>query len=285
MKAARGEWVRVIPAIVGLILIFSGQASAEDCNNNGIEDAIDIATGTSEDCQPNGIPDECDLSAGSPDENGNGIPDECDLAPIAVNEPWKNRYLSIILPAEQEWSIKITIVEMPDDPDRVGDVWWAGPETAIPNDPHPALIGAPLECTATPHSQVWTNGPLHLFGEAIVPWGPSSLIPTYEVRACLPDGTNCTAPIFIGTGWWGDVTAPFFNCCPNQPTFADIFTVVEKFKSTSASPDMVYTDISGFPVYGAPNMPDGTTNFTDIAMDVDAFEGIQYPFTVPACAP
>jgi hypothetical protein len=33
-----------------------------DCNGNGIEDAIDIALGTSLDCQPDGIPDECQLA-------------------------------------------------------------------------------------------------------------------------------------------------------------------------------------------------------------------------------
>ncbi|MCK4660932.1 MAG: hypothetical protein KAV82_15535, partial [Phycisphaerae bacterium] len=52
----------------------------EDCNDNGIDDAQDIAAGTSQDCQPNGIPDECDLAAGtSQDDNANGIPDECDV--------------------------------------------------------------------------------------------------------------------------------------------------------------------------------------------------------------
>ena len=52
-----------------------------DCNNNGIDDAIDIADGTSEDCNSNGIPDECDISSEfSNDCNTNGIPDECDIA-------------------------------------------------------------------------------------------------------------------------------------------------------------------------------------------------------------
>ncbi len=47
-----------------------------DCNNNGIDDAQDIATGTSLDCNANGIPDECELVGN--DCNGNGVPDECD---------------------------------------------------------------------------------------------------------------------------------------------------------------------------------------------------------------
>ncbi len=50
-----------------------------DCNNNGTEDAIDIAMGTSEDCNNNGVPDECDIAdMTSEDCNMNGVPDECD---------------------------------------------------------------------------------------------------------------------------------------------------------------------------------------------------------------
>ncbi len=33
-----------------------------DCNNNGIDDAVDISSGTSEDCNDNDIPDECEAS-------------------------------------------------------------------------------------------------------------------------------------------------------------------------------------------------------------------------------
>jgi hypothetical protein len=50
-----------------------------DCNNNQIPDACDLASGTSHDCNANGLPDECDIAAGtSQDANGNGIPDECE---------------------------------------------------------------------------------------------------------------------------------------------------------------------------------------------------------------
>ncbi|MBG81432.1 MAG: hypothetical protein CMJ39_12090 [Phycisphaerae bacterium] len=70
-------------------------AGPVDCNDNGVEDADDIANGTSQDCNGNGVPDECDLddgnsqdcdNNGTPDEcqgddcDGNGVPDSCDLA-------------------------------------------------------------------------------------------------------------------------------------------------------------------------------------------------------------
>jgi hypothetical protein len=50
-----------------------------DCNQNEVDDAVDIAEETSFDCNINGVPDECDIASGySQDTNENGIPDECD---------------------------------------------------------------------------------------------------------------------------------------------------------------------------------------------------------------
>ncbi len=37
-------------------------SGAEDCNGNGIPDALDISSGTSTDCDGNGVPDECDVA-------------------------------------------------------------------------------------------------------------------------------------------------------------------------------------------------------------------------------
>ena len=49
-----------------------------DCNDNGIEDADDLASGTSDDCNQNNVPDECDT-----DSDLDGIVDECDECPGA----------------------------------------------------------------------------------------------------------------------------------------------------------------------------------------------------------
>ncbi len=50
-----------------------------DCNGNGIEDADDIANGTSADCDADGVPDECQLADGSAaDANHNGVLDACE---------------------------------------------------------------------------------------------------------------------------------------------------------------------------------------------------------------
>lgn len=51
-----------------------------DCNQNQIEDAVDIADGTSPDCNQNAIPDDCEADA-----DGDGVIDACDICPAAAN--------------------------------------------------------------------------------------------------------------------------------------------------------------------------------------------------------
>ena len=49
-----------------------------DCNGNGLDDCVEVASGASPDCNANGVPDECDVSSGaSLDCNGDVVPDEC----------------------------------------------------------------------------------------------------------------------------------------------------------------------------------------------------------------
>jgi cytochrome c peroxidase len=51
-----------------------------DCNNNQVDDIIDINQGTSLNCNGNSIPDECELAGN--DCNANLIPDGCDVLPV-----------------------------------------------------------------------------------------------------------------------------------------------------------------------------------------------------------
>lgn len=84
-----------VPCFVNVLLGQSGCGSlcspggllrSSDCNENGINDAEDIAAGMSLDCNHNFIPDECDLDANDPDGNesvsadvnSNSVPDECE---------------------------------------------------------------------------------------------------------------------------------------------------------------------------------------------------------------
>lgn len=82
------------PVVFSDVATLAVSAGACDCNQNGVDDADDIAGGFSSDCNGNGIPDECDIDAdsaapGGPfycvagcalDCNENGVPDSCDIA-------------------------------------------------------------------------------------------------------------------------------------------------------------------------------------------------------------
>lgn len=69
-------------------------ASGNDCNGNGVNDAIDIANGTARDCNGNGVPDSCDISIGaSADCDFNSVPDTCQIAANAALDCNRNSRL------------------------------------------------------------------------------------------------------------------------------------------------------------------------------------------------
>lgn len=77
--------------------IVDAAATADgDCNENGVDDATDIADGTSADCNDNAVPDECEIALGqSPDANGDGTLDECQAIPT-VNE-WGLTVMALLM--------------------------------------------------------------------------------------------------------------------------------------------------------------------------------------------
>jgi hypothetical protein len=67
---------------------FSSVCLTNDCNNNGVEDAAEIASGNASDCNANGRPDSCDITdATSEDCDENEIPDECQFQLISRTSP------------------------------------------------------------------------------------------------------------------------------------------------------------------------------------------------------
>ncbi len=53
---------RCLRLAVGLTLALTARAAAQDCNLNGVEDAVDVAQMLSADCDGDGVPDECQLA-------------------------------------------------------------------------------------------------------------------------------------------------------------------------------------------------------------------------------
>jgi len=197
-----------------------------------------------------------------------------DCAPPAVCGN-KSRYVSVTPTNADNTSIQVQVVSSPQFPSTVGDIYYAGVEQSLPNSPNPALRGAPLQCTATPNAQVWTGGVLHLYGAAIVPGS------TYNVRMCDVGGSNCSDPLLVATAKWGDVVRPFGG--QSQPNFADVSSIVDKFRNLSSAPDIPRVDLIGNGNQGQPDTPNQAANFADISADVDAFRGFAYGYAVPPC--
>jgi len=208
------------------------------------------------------------------------VPGDCTVAGSTCG--LKNRYISIT-PANggTATSIKVRVITSPQFPAAVGTEYYAGPEQSIPNSPNPALRGAPLQCTATPHSQVWTTGVLHLFGPGIV---PSTLNPTtYGVSHCDSTGRNCSAELVVQMAKWADVVRPFGGGA--QPNFGDINAIVQKFSNQATAPSMPRADLVGPQAPGTPNTPNQIANFSDVSNAVSAFGGFPYPYAgPPSCA-
>lgn len=72
-----------------------------DCNNNGVPDDEDIASGIAQDCNGNGRPDSCDLADGGADSDNDGKIDACEIAygDFDLNGAISGTDLSVILSA------------------------------------------------------------------------------------------------------------------------------------------------------------------------------------------
>ncbi len=54
--------------------------SVQDCNGNGVHDACEVLAGSATDCDENGVLDACEINAGTVgDCNADGLPDHCDI--------------------------------------------------------------------------------------------------------------------------------------------------------------------------------------------------------------
>ncbi len=88
---------------------FAGAHSSgfgNDCNQNGIDDGVDVSIGTSIDCNQNGRPDECDVGFDPrvADANRNFIPDECEADVAAASgAPSTSLDRAAIVQAMDQW--------------------------------------------------------------------------------------------------------------------------------------------------------------------------------------
>ena len=65
-------------------VVYAMDVELEDCNLNGVDDAIDIYVGDEQDLNGNGIPDACEDIGCEADVNGDGLVDGKDLGLLFV---------------------------------------------------------------------------------------------------------------------------------------------------------------------------------------------------------
>jgi hypothetical protein len=69
-----------------------------------------------------------------------------------------------------------------------------------------------------------------------------------------------------------------FRCVRLAANFADVSSVVNRFRSTPQAQPVVRCDFR-------PAVPDYVVDFTDVSCTLDAFSGIAYPYQAQAIRP
>ncbi len=280
----------------------------DDCNGNGVNDALDIAAGTSLDCDANEVPDECE-----PDCNANSVADACDIADGTSDDCTNNS-----LPDECEPNCNANASAdscdiaagssrdcngnaVPDECDIASGASQDQNNSGVPDecelpDTHaigsryieitPALGDDPLALRITSPALtclskfVWPDGTLsdNPFYLLPIEWHyvrahGREIIPgtEYFVTAIFQTGPN-SPPAVVVTLPFGEVDGN------NTQNFLDVSAVVSRFKDASTAPPLHRADLH-------PCAVNGLVNFLDISMDVAAFRGTPYASLCPAICP
>ena len=144
--AHAGSWLRglaVVPVAAALAFTAATQAGSDDCNNNGIPDAAEIAAGLIDDCNANGIPDPCEYA---------GVVLEASQSPFGGSAPLVRTFNDLEAAVSD---VRLTI-EARADLDAVGEfvtvrvggtvvatLWVAGGQ-ACPSEPQMQTVMVPL---------------------------------------------------------------------------------------------------------------------------------------------
>lgn len=245
-------------------------------------------------CVPDGIIDDADVLAVQSAVVGDPFPcaSVCTLcvpADAVLPEPngvAKNRFITIggTNPG-RDTAIRVTFVDLP----APFDVWnglslWVGTPrliserggTADPTPEFESFYGALLSCD--PVWADWSAFPdLHVFHEAIVPGA------SYQVDVlgefCDPLTVADLSPgLMVSTALWADITSTFdlntqsWGAPDNVVNVtSDVVAMIAKFVSDPTAPKKVRVDLD-------PAVPDGVISVVEIALAVDAFRGLPFPY-------
>ena len=268
--------------IAPAMLFLSGWIS--DCNENGVLDSEDIASGFSTDDNGNAMPDECECAFPSPPQP-DPIPN-----PSEAGYGTKNRYLSFVAgDPGREQAVHVTFTSVPGFEYAENRTMWVqepSPVTEAPGSsggtPPPTFWAATLGCD--PYYTDWSqyNG-VDVYDDGIIPGA------TYEVRAthsgCDPDiPDNYSDPLEVVLSEAGDVVGlgPFggvWDAPQGMVDFNDVTAVVDKFKGTPGSIRKARADITNGDLAVA--KPDWKVDFVDIYCAVGAFRANPCPVVGP----
>jgi hypothetical protein len=284
---------------------------SRDCNNNGVEDTVDISGGTSSDCNGNAIPDECepnadcntnsvqdicDIASGrSADCNRNLVPDECETgactpsaAPQMAALGPRNRNLSfeVVGPCRPQ-AVRVVFEDLPSPYDlwNGAGLWLTAPDEVSElsgngaGDPAtaPTAWFAGLTCTG-PAFLDWTAlGTVNVHHEGIVPGGHYR-IQVIDAACPIIEG-NFSPTLDVTNQQWGDVSGPF-NATTRTWTAPDgsvdvtldTTACLEKFRNSMTAPAKARADVE-------PRRIDLKISINDVTRILDAFRGLGYPFT------
>lgn len=208
----------------------------------------------------------------------------------------KNRFISFAIPEPGLAALRVTLVSLhhveppytngPTIPftQFEGQSLYVGPPTRYIESRASALplYSSNLQCE--PHYQDWsTVGVLHVTGEAVV---PSSI---YEIQSvsgsCRDNEENCEAlsiALTLETTRWGDII--YFDAGPGEyPDFGDISALIDKFRDEPGAPPKAGALLAGVTARGTLSLG-SDLNIAHIAIAVDAFQGLPYPYKPGKCS-
>ena len=226
-----------------------GRDYASDCNDNGVPDDQDIASGT------------------SVDDNGNGLPDECEVR--------KNRYLTFASASTgPAVAYRIELTASTYFPDSTGVLGWVG-EPGGKNLSR--VVGEPF------FSDDWP--PYVFIGDCqIVPVATFAIRPTPD-GVSFGDATvlaTIAKPDHPLPKLWGDVVGEYTGQEWTPPDgsvdFLDVVAIVHAFQAREPVPHWTRADLDG-------EVPNAIINMTDVLRVLYAFMGMPYPFSEPAYCP
>lgn len=294
------------PRIVGA-LVEMGAYERLDCNENEIDDTLDILAGTSQDCDGNGVPDECDsdcngngvADACESDSDGDGSIDDCDLCP---DDGSKTAPVLCGCGVPDDDSDDDTVPDCNDvcpgaddlldsDGDGVADGCdscngaddtldcnhngYADPcEVFDGVAPDLDGNGVPDDCDIMPHT---AGEGCRALGVTPAPTGqPMALRLTSQDFPCLDqflaaDGSFTDSPVFLTSDEWGLVIVAHEQIIPSTRYAVTAELVGGAVSAQSWITTPPWGDVVGS---GPGTLPDGNVSFSDIGAVVDCFKEV-----------